>query len=117
VEVVVGLLAFVGGALGSGLGYAATRGATKVEREARMREEWGRRFTRALEGLMASDPVHRATGRALLVELMRSELASEQDRREASAALRAVARAPIDSLEIAELVDDNGVDDAEGEGA
>jgi len=90
-DIVVGVLAFVGAAAGAALAYVATRSATKAEREARRREEWGRRFTASLEAITSSDPRRRATGRALLVELMRSELATDDDRRDASAVLTAAA--------------------------
>lgn len=90
-EIVYGILAFVGAGIGSGFGFWATRGATKAEREARRREEWGRRFTAALEAITSSDDRRRAAGRALLVELMRSELATETDRAEAAAVLDAAA--------------------------
>ena len=90
-DIVVGVLAFVGAGAGAALAYVATRSATKAEREARRREEWGRRFTASLEAITSSDPRRRATGRALLVELMRSELATDDDRRDAAAVLTAAA--------------------------
>lgn len=58
---------------------------------ARRREEWGRRFTTGLEAVTSSDPRRRATGRALLVQLIRSGLATAEDRRQAAAVLDAVA--------------------------
>ena len=54
-DALTAILAFAGAALGSAVGYRATAGATKVEREARRREEWGRRFTSALEAATSAD--------------------------------------------------------------
>jgi hypothetical protein len=96
-DIVVGVLAFVGAAAGAALAFLATRSATKAEREARRREEWGRRFTASLEAITSSDARRRATGRALLVELMRSELATDDDRRDAEAVLTAAATHTKDS--------------------
>ena len=116
-DLLVGLLAFGGAVVGSAVGYAAARGAAKVERAARAREEWGRRFTAALEAATSADGRGRAVGRALLVELMRSALASEQDRREASAVLQATAvdvpdarlrLVSPDQLNEVEVVEDTG---------
>jgi hypothetical protein len=91
IELVDGVFAFLGAGIGSALAYLGTRNATKAERTARRREEWGRRFTAALQALTSEDARRRATGRALLVELMRSGLATEDDRREAAAVLEAAA--------------------------
>ncbi len=116
-DLLVGLLAFGGAVIGSAVGYAAARSAAKVERAARAREEWGRRFTAALEAATSADGRGRTVGRALMVELMRSELASEEDRREAAAVLGATAvDAPDarlrlvspDQLNEVEVVEDNG---------
>ena len=118
-EIVVGVLAFLGAGAGAALAYVATRSATKAEREARRREEWGRRFTASLEAITSSDARRRATGRALLVELMRSELATDDDRRDAAAVLTAAAThtddadlrrivPTIDNLDDVEIVRDTG---------
>ncbi len=72
-EVLTGVLAFTGAGIGSTLGYVATRGAAKAERAARRREEWGRRFTIALEAYLSSDVGRRATGRTYLVESSSAE--------------------------------------------
>ena len=123
-DVLVGVLAFGGAVLGSALGYAATRTATKVERTARAREEWGRRFTAALEAATSADARRRAAGRSLLVELMRSTLATDEDRREAAAVLEATAvhvedarlwLVPPDQLNEVEVVEDNGDDVEKGD--
>jgi hypothetical protein len=127
-EIVAGILAFFGAGIGSALAYLGTRGATKAEREARRREEWGRRFTAALEAITSSDLRRRATGRALLVELMRSELASDDDRREAAAVLDAAAThnpdgdlrriLPAGNLDDVEIVRETGSsDEQEGDNA
>ena len=90
-EVLTAVLAFAGAALGAALGYRASIGATRVEREARRREEWGRRFTAALEAATSVDARARAAGRSLLVELIGSAVATDEDRREAAAVLEATA--------------------------
>lgn len=90
-DIVDGILAFLGAGMGSALAFWATHGATKAESEARRREEWGRRFTTALGALTSADRVSRATGRALLRELLDSELASDDDRKAAEAVLDAAA--------------------------
>jgi hypothetical protein len=112
-DIVVGVLAFVGAGAGAALAFLATRSATKAERESRRREEWGRRFTASLEAITSSDARRRATGRALLVELMRSELATDDDRRDAAAVLSAAATHTNDSdlRLIVPMVDD--LDDLE----
>jgi hypothetical protein len=91
VEVLTAMLAFAGAAVGAGVGYRASIRATGVEREARRREEWGRRFTAALTAVTASAASQVATGQALLLELVRSDLATEKDRSAARAVLEVVA--------------------------
>jgi len=119
-EVLTAALAFAGAALGSAVGYRATLGATRVERDARRREEWGRRFTAALTAVTSSDLRQVDLGQALLMELVRSDLATDEDRREARAVLEVIAthRAGVDlrlvppeALDSAVLVEDNGVDE------
>ena len=120
-EVLTAVLAFAGAALGSAVGYRAALGATKVERDARRREEWGRRFTAALTAVTSSDPRQVDLGQALLMELVRSDLATDEDRREARAVLEVIAthRAGVDlrlvlppeALDSAVVVEDNGVDE------
>jgi hypothetical protein len=118
-EVLTAILAFAGAAIGAGVGYRATRGATKVEGEARRREEWGRRFTSALTAVTGSEPTQVAAGHALLLQLIRSDLASEEDRREARAVLEVFATqrddvdlrlVPPRELNEAEIVEDTGDD-------
>jgi hypothetical protein len=125
-DVLTAILAFAGAALGSAVGYRAALGATKVERDARRREEWGRRFTAALTAVTASHPRQVATGHALLRQLLRSDLATEEDRNEARAVLEVVATqqgfgdlrlvVPPEHLDEAEIVEDNGIEEPpEGE--
>jgi hypothetical protein len=127
VELLTAALAFAGAGLGSGIAYRATLGATRVEREARRREEWGRRFTAALTAVTASEPRQVATGHALLLQLIRSDLATEEDRNEARAVLEVLAirgegpgadlrLLPQEDLEVADIVEDTGGDQpAEGD--
>lgn len=120
-EIVVGVFAFLGAGVGSVLAYLASRSATSAARVASRREEWGRRFTAALQAVTSEDARRRATGRALLVELMRSELATEDDRREAAAVLEAAAThaphgdlrmvPPAGDLDDLEIVRDTGDSD------
>lgn len=121
-----GFLAFFGAGLGSAFAFWASRGATRTEREARRREEWGRRFTTALEGITSPDPISRATGRALLEELLDSDLASADDRRAAGAVLTAIAThnardhrriAPSGDLDDVQIVEDDGGDGSADEEA
>jgi hypothetical protein len=126
-EVLTAVLAFAGAALGSAVGYRAALGATKVERDARRREEWGRRFTAALTAVTSADQRQVDLGQALLMELVRSDQATDEDRREARAVLEVIAthRAGVDlrlvspeALDAAVLVEDNGVDEpSEGDDA
>jgi hypothetical protein len=123
--IVAGIFAFFGAGLGSAFAFWASRGATRAEREARRREEWGRRFTTALGALTSADSVTRFAGRALLRELLESELASEDDRKAAEAVLAAIAThnnrdqevaVPPGDLDDVDIVQDNG-DDPELGGA
>lgn len=73
-------LSFVGGGAGAWLAFLATRSSTRVADAAGRREEWGRRFAQAL-GLLADEhPRQRQIGRALLVQLLDSDLATGDDR-------------------------------------
>lgn len=90
-EIVTAVLAFVGAGVGSVLGYLATRANTRQEGERGRREEWGRRFTTALEALTSDDVRRREIGRTLLVQLLSSTLASDDDRATAAALLTTAA--------------------------
>ena len=117
-ELLTAILAFAGAAFGSAVGYRATLGATRVERDARRREEWGRRFTAALTAVTASDTRQADLGQALLMELVRSVLATDEDRREARAVLEVIAThrggvdlrlvVPAEALDSAIVVEENG---------
>jgi len=54
---------------------------TRQRRTADEREEWGRRFVAAILHLSASDYRSQRLGRTLVEQLLRSKLASEDDRR------------------------------------
>lgn len=74
------VLAFVGAGIGSAVTYAAAIRQTRAgerasrqdigqRREQARHEEWGRRFTHALDGIGSEDARRRATARVLLVHL------------------------------------------------
>lgn len=87
-----GLLAFLGGAVGAASAYlAAQRGTRQRERQARQ-EEWGRRFSAALDDVAAETFRRRELGRVVLVLLAESRLADEEERLLARAVLQAGAR-------------------------
>jgi hypothetical protein len=85
VTVLVGVLAFVGGtasALGGSLIQARKAGQDTSQRETQSRrEEWWRRFRWAVELTANEDPERRTVGFAVLGELVRSPLASDDERR------------------------------------
>ncbi len=86
------VLALVGAALGAAGGYlGALRGTSQRERAAR-REEWGRRFTAALDDVSSETFRRRELGRAVLVELASSALASPEERELARVVLDTGAR-------------------------
>jgi hypothetical protein len=89
---VTALLAFLGAAVGAAGAYlAAARGLRQRERQARM-EEWGRRFSAALDDVAADTFRRRELGRVVLVQLAGSRLADEEERVLARAVLQAGAR-------------------------
>lgn len=73
-------LAFVGGGAGAWLAFWGTHSATRQAEGAGRREEWGRRFAQALSLLADERPRQRQIGRALLVQLLDSQLATDDDR-------------------------------------
>ena len=78
--------------VGAGLAYLGARQGTRPERDAvteSRRDEWGRRFSTAIELLARSDPRDRAMGRGLLDALFESDLATADDRRIAQRLLQA----------------------------
>jgi hypothetical protein len=119
----------VGAGLGASLSYFGARAgalasdrATDQREVAARREEWGRRFATALSLLGEPDQRERRIGRALLAQLLDSELATDEDRHTAAeilaaealpepmqAALRALPASP--DLDDVQFVQDNdGVD-------
>jgi hypothetical protein len=74
------VLSFVGAGVGSAVGYAAALRQTRTDernttkdvaqrREQARHEEWGRRFTLAIDGISSEDPRRRSISRVLLVHL------------------------------------------------
>jgi len=126
-ELVTGVLAFLGAGLGSGLAFWATRSSTAQDKRQGALEEWGRRFTAALEALTSDDARRREIGRRLLVQLLSSSLATEDDRATAAALLDASAiyvgtpagdlRAVVEpgELDDTRVVEDDESDPEEGE--
>jgi hypothetical protein len=117
-DVLTPVLAFAGAAIGAGLVYLGTRsGVAQEERQSR-REEWGRRFTAALNDV--PDPWRQWLGVVLLGKLARSELASPEERELADDLLtQAANRAPHGTdLRLAtrhgELADFRIVEDTDG---
>ena len=118
------VLAFAGAAIGSGLPYIASRLSTRqLERQSR-REEWGRRFTAALDAVGDTEPQRRRLGLILLGKLAQSQLASSEERRLAEDVLDEAARydprgadlrlvQPGSDLDAIRLVEQNG--NTEGE--
>ena len=99
-----GVLAFIGAGLGGGLSYLASRrdvrqrdhGGPDVTgdsaKEPPHLEEWGRRFTAALEDIASDSFRRRELGRVVLVQLSASDLATPEETRLAEAVLDAGAR-------------------------
>ena len=77
--------------VGAGLAYVGARRGTRSEARAvtqSARDEWGRRFSLAIEMLTSEDARRRSMGRALLDALFDSDLAQADDRRIAERLLR-----------------------------
>ncbi len=74
---------------GARAGVRADRAATAQRERAGRREEWGRRFSTALEYLGNDRARMRAVGAAMLSQLLRSELATSDDRELGEQALAA----------------------------
>ncbi len=73
-------LAPVASFLGAGLAYVGAWLGTRQRESQGRREEWGRRFTAALQAINSDDLRSRMLGRTLLAELAKSELASAEER-------------------------------------
>jgi hypothetical protein len=119
------LFAFLGGALGAGATWWSVRREIRQQERQGRREEWGRRFTAALEDITAGDGRRREIGRVVLVELAGSALATREERRLAERVLDAGARIDSDgddvTLDAATLVmddvvfvEDNSLDEGVG---
>ncbi len=74
------VFALIGAALGAGATYLGTRRGTRQRERAARREEWGRRFTAALDDISSETFRRRELGRAVLVELASSALADPEER-------------------------------------
>lgn len=106
----VGVLSFLGAALGAGLGYWGAHVATGQRERQSRREEWGRRFTSALSDLGSAQARRRALGRALLAQLAKSDLASQEEHELADHLLLDAARLSEDGTPVDELVGDTDLD-------
>lgn len=76
--------------IGAGLAYVGARRGTRSEARAvtqSERDEWGRRFSAALELIADDSPRRRALGPALIDALLDSDLAQAGDRRIAESVL------------------------------
>jgi hypothetical protein len=108
----------LGAGAGAWLAFLGTRSSTRVADAAGRREEWGRRFAQAL-GLLADEhPRQRQIGRALLVQLLDSELATDDDRATADRVIafdaeptrtQLAALPALDGLDAARFVRDDGL--------
>ncbi|KGN36835.1 hypothetical protein [Knoellia subterranea] len=129
-------LAFIGAGVGSLVSYlVARRDIAQREAEARADvgqrveqghlEEWGRRFTIALDGVSSESPRRRSLSRVLLVELGQSALATDQEKALVLSVLDAGARMDGDGDDVTRFragmlvdevvyVEDTGEDDDEG---
>ncbi len=91
-ELMAGVLAFLGAGLGSYLSFRAAQRSTRQQEAQGRREEWGRRFSAALDMLADSEDRRQVFGASLLTELAASELASPEERALADALLDQAAR-------------------------
>jgi hypothetical protein len=124
------VLAFIGGGGGAWLSYRAARRDTVARQEGERhdlsqretqgrREEWGRRFTAALDDIASDEFRRRELGRAVLVHLTISELATNEERELAKVVLDTGARLEDDGDLLVDppegiLVDDLRVEEDDG---
>lgn len=99
------LLAFLGGALGAALSYLAVVRGDALRETAARREEWGRRFTAALDDLGDDSARRRLLGQTLLEELSGSPLATDEERRLAVEVLTLAAATAADGQDLRALTD------------
>ena len=84
--------------IGAGLAYLGARQGSHPERDAvteSRRDEWGRRFSTAIDLMIRPGDRDRAMGRALLDALFESDLATDDDRRIARSLLQASVLAAV----------------------
>ena len=91
-EWVAPVASFAGAALGASLAYLGARTRTRQQDDQGRREEWGRRFTAALDAIGDPEPRRRQVGLLLLGKLARSGLASDEERQLAGDLLNEAAR-------------------------
>ncbi|GAA1878822.1 hypothetical protein [Lapillicoccus jejuensis] len=99
------LLAFLGGAVGAALSYLAVVRGDALRETAARREEWGRRFTAALDDLGDDSARRRLLGQTLLEELSGSPLATDEERRLAVEVLTQAAATTPDGHDLRALDD------------
>lgn len=130
VDWVTPVLAFVGGGGGGWLSYRAARRDTLARQEDERhdltqregqgrREEWGRRFTAALDDIASPDFRRRELGRAVLVHLSDSVLATREEKELAELVLDTGARLEDDGDLLVDppegiMVDDFRVEEDDG---
>ena len=113
-EWLTALLAFLGAGLGAGLTYAAALRGDRQRDTAARREEWGRRFTAALDDLGDASARRRRLGQVLLERLASSDLASREERSLARDMLAEAARSTPEGRDLATLLGpDLDLDDIE----
>ncbi|WP_295692309.1 hypothetical protein [Lapillicoccus sp.] len=113
-EWLTALLAFLGAGLGAGLSYAAALRGDRQRETAARHEEWGRRFTAALDDLGDVSARRRRLGQVLLERLASSDLASREERSLARDMLAEAARSTPEGRDLATLLGpDLDLDDIE----
>lgn len=122
VDWVTPVLAFVGGGGGAWLSYRAARRDTLARQEDERhdltqresqakREEWGRRFTAAMDDIASDQFRRRELGRTVLVQLSRSSLATNEERNLADVVLLTGTRLDDDGEVLTEPAEGMAVDD------
>ncbi|MDT4934835.1 MAG: hypothetical protein QOK11_2727 [Pseudonocardiales bacterium] len=123
------MLSFAGAALGASLSYIGGRAGTQQRETQGRREEWGRRFTPALDAASDTERRRHELGLVLLSGLAGSNLAGEEERRLAMDLLNQAARygprggdlrlvhagAELDALRIVQENGPSETDPSEGE--
>lgn len=104
-------LAPVASFVGAGLAYVGAWAGTRQRENQGRREEWGRRFSSALDAIKSDDLRSRMLGRTLLAELATSELASPEERALADTLLEEEARFDPDGTDLRLIVAGQELDD------